>query len=126
MHPSRSLLLAWASTSAAVVSIPSAPGLDWQVPTPPSRDAFYVVPEDIAKASPGSILRHRRPPSPIGSGFETLELHASHQILYRTTDSEDKATATVLTVLIPPRANLSRVLSYQVAEDAASVDCAPS
>ncbi|KAG5922841.1 hypothetical protein E4U53_003649 [Claviceps sorghi] len=128
MHPSRSLLLAWALTTAtAAVNMPSLPpSLEGLVPTPPSRDPFYLVPEDIAQASPGSILRHRRAPGAVGSALQTLELQASHQILYRTTDSQDNATATVLTVLIPPRADLSRVLSYQVAEDAASVDCAPS
>lgn len=94
---------------------------------PPSKDPFYAVPADVDRAAPGTILRHRAPPHPM-AGFGVLPIHlrAAHQILYRTTDNLGNATATVLTVLIPHRADLGKVLSYQVAEDAASIDCAPS
>ncbi|POR38543.1 Lipase 4 [Tolypocladium paradoxum] len=44
----------------------------------------------------------------------------------RTTDSLGSATATVLTVLVPHNADFTKVLSYQVAEDASTIDCAPS
>ncbi|KAM4060460.1 secretory lipase domain-containing protein [Hirsutella rhossiliensis] len=95
--------------------------------TPPSKDPFYAVPDDVEQALPGAILRHRAPPNPIaGFGILPISLQATHQILYRTIDSLGNATATVLTVLIPYNADLSKVLSYQVAEDAATIDCAPS
>ncbi|KAF4513199.1 hypothetical protein G6O67_000501 [Ophiocordyceps sinensis] len=94
---------------------------------PPSEDPFYTVPDDVEEAAPGTILRHRAPPNAIaGFGILPVRLQASHQILYRTTDSLGDATATVLTVLIPYNADLGKVLSYQVAEDAATIDCAPS
>ncbi|KHN93840.1 Lipase, secreted [Metarhizium album ARSEF 1941] len=96
-------------------------------PALPSRDAFYRVPDDLDSHAPGAILRHRSPPSPMAAlGSRVVHLHASHQLLYRTTDGLDKATATVLTVLVPRNANYSKVLSYQVAEDSASINCAPS
>ncbi|QPG95518.1 hypothetical protein C2857_001050 [Epichloe festucae Fl1] len=117
MRPNRALLSAWAL--ALALTARAAPAL-------PSVDPFYAVPDGLEKVSPGTILRHRTPPSRIGSPGRLLKLRSSHQILYRTTDSLRRATATVLTVLVPPNANLSRILSYQVAEDAASINCAPS
>ncbi len=93
----------------------------------PSNDAFYAVPGDLDSIAPGTILRHRAPPSPVAAfGFDPVNLQGSHQILYRTTDSLGNATATVLTVLIPHNADLTKVLSYQVAEDASTINCAPS
>lgn len=97
------------------------------VAPPPSRDPFYVVPDGIADLDPGTILRHRRPLSPIAAfGWHPDNLQDTHQILYRTTDTFDNATATVVTVLIPENADRSKVVSFQVAEDAATIDCAPS
>ncbi|KAG6001219.1 hypothetical protein E4U21_004598, partial [Claviceps maximensis] len=129
MYPVRCLLLtAWAVRIVSAAGDSRIPSFNWNVPKLPSQDEFYLVPADIQQAAPGSILRHRTTPNPIGIAGAALQLQleASHQILYRTTDSLGEATATVLTVLIPRGADLSRVLSYQVAEDAASINCAPS
>lgn len=96
-------------------------------PVLPSKDSFYNVPDNLDQFQPGAILSHRKPPYPIAAfGIAPVNLEESHQILYRTTDSFGNATATVLTVLVPHNANRSKVLSYQIAEDAASPDCAPS
>ncbi|EFY97730.1 secretory lipase family protein [Metarhizium robertsii] len=96
-------------------------------PMLPSKDPFYAVPDNISRVEPGTILRRRKPLSPIAAfGIAPLNLNSSYQLLYRTTDSFGNATATVLTVLIPHKADRSKLLSYQVAEDAASIDCAPS
>lgn len=93
----------------------------------PSQDPFYAVPDGLDAIKPGIILKHRAPPSPIAAfSVAALNLKASHQILYRTTDSLGAATATVLTVLMPHNADTSKILSYQIAEDAASINCAPS
>lgn len=95
--------------------------------TLPSQDDFYDVPNGLDKVKPGTILKHRPPPSPIAAfGFDPINLDASHQILYRTTDSLGNATATVLSVLVPHNADYTKVLSYQVAEDASNINCAPS
>ncbi|KJZ79175.1 hypothetical protein HIM_01326 [Hirsutella minnesotensis 3608] len=124
------LSTALAVAAAAVVAVPPPSAVmleDRAVSIPPSQDSFYAVPDGLEGVPPGTILRRRAPPNPIASfGIGPLNLQSSHQILYRTTDSLGQATATVLTVLIPWNARLDKVLSYQVAEDAATIDCAPS
>ncbi|EFX06646.1 lipase 2 [Grosmannia clavigera kw1407] len=93
----------------------------------PSEDLFYSVPANISAYAPGQIIGYRKPPAPIAAfSMDPVNLEASWQIHYRTTDNFGEATATVLTVLVPHNADLSKVLSYQVAEDAASVNCGPS
>lgn len=100
---------------------------DKSSPILPSSDPFYNVPDGISKLDPGTIIEYRTPPFPIAAfGLAPVNLQATHQILYRTTDSLGNATATVLTVLVPHNADYSKVLSYQVAEDAATTNCAPS
>ncbi|PHH83419.1 hypothetical protein CDD82_1353 [Ophiocordyceps australis] len=94
---------------------------------PPSQDDFYVVPANVDSYKPGTILRHRNPPTPLLALNDTLvSLKAAHQILYRTTDSFGNATATVTTILVPQNADMSKVLSYQIPEDSSSTSCAPS
>ncbi|CAK7203339.1 hypothetical protein SEUCBS139899_006070 [Sporothrix eucalyptigena] len=96
-------------------------------PPLPSADSFYSVPENIASYAPGAIINHRSPPSSIAAfGIDPVNLEATYQISYRTTDNLGNATSTVLTVMVPENADMTKVLSYQVAEDAASLDCAPS
>ncbi|CEJ93962.1 hypothetical protein VHEMI09519 [[Torrubiella] hemipterigena] len=96
-------------------------------PAPPSQDSFYTVPDNIATYAPGAIIKHRQPPSEIAAfGISKVNLQSTYQILYRTTDNHGNATATVVSVLVPHNADMGKVLSYQVAEDAASIDCAPS
>lgn len=95
---------------------------------PPSVDPFYNVPDGIEDLPPGTVLRHRKPPSPItGFTFSADEfLRDAYQILYRTNDRTNAATATVVTVLIPHNPDFGKVVSLESAEDAASIDCAPS
>lgn len=93
---------------------------------PPSEDPFYTIPYGIEYFPPGAIIRHRTPPAPIQFALRNYTVDKAHQILYRTADRLGVPTATVLTVLVPPNANFSRVISYQIAEDAAYVNCAAS
>ncbi|GAB1192506.1 hypothetical protein APSETT444_001698 [Aspergillus pseudonomiae] len=96
-------------------------------PALPLDDPFYIPPEGFESSAPGTILRHRTPPNPIAAlGFAKVNIQAAHQILYRTSDSSGNAIATVSTILIPHNADYSKLLSYQVAEDAADPNCAPS
>ena len=96
-------------------------------PTLPTEDPFYTVPNNIKDYAPGQIIDSRRPPYPIASfGISPVNLAGSWQILYRTNDNFNNATATVLTVLIPHNADYTKVLSYQVAQDSAYANCAPS
>ncbi|KAG5922997.1 hypothetical protein E4U61_004580 [Claviceps capensis] len=93
----------------------------------PTDDPFYTVPENLADISPGTILRHRKPPAPIAAfRRDRQNLQDTHQILYRTTDNFGNATATVLTVMVPFNADYGKVVSQQTAEDSANRNCAPS
>lgn len=89
---------------------------------PPSQDPFYVAPAGYEKSPPGSILRSRPTPGPLGafSWAPNLNILASYQLLYRTNDAHGEPIATVLSVLIPFKANMSRAISYQDYEDSAS------
>lgn len=96
-------------------------------PERPSEDPFYALPEGLDKYQPGTVLRHRNTPFPIAVfGIDPVRIQASHQFLYKTVNSLDNSTATVVTILIPYNADYGKILSYQVAQDSASVDCAPS
>ncbi|OAQ59683.1 secretory lipase [Pochonia chlamydosporia 170] len=89
----------------------------------PVNDPFYTPPAGFETKKAGTILRNRLVPSPLES---SLNISSAHQILYRTTNSFGKAIATVSTILVPKNADPSKLLSYQVAEDAASPNCCPS
>ncbi|KAL5336620.1 secretory lipase-domain-containing protein [Aspergillus crustosus] len=96
-------------------------------PLTPGEDPFYSPPAGWETKAPGTILRHRTPPFPVAAfGLAAVNLDASHQILYRTTDSFGDPITTVTTVLIPHNADYTKVLSYQVAQDAADPNCSPS
>ncbi|PHH92370.1 hypothetical protein CDD83_7652 [Cordyceps sp. RAO-2017] len=95
---------------------------------PPSQDPFYREPDGLDGFRPGTILRHRRTPDAIAVFQETAERYVeeSWQMLYRTTDHRGRATVTAATVLVPPRADRSKLLSFQVSADSPSGDCVPS
>lgn len=96
-------------------------------PLYPVDDPFYVPPEGFENTAPGTILRNRTPPYPIASfSLDPVNLAASYQILYRTTNSFGDAVATVSTILVPYNADFTKLLSYQVAQDAADPNCSPS
>lgn len=111
---------------SAIVS--AAPFEDKSItPTPPTEDPFYQFSDGIDHYAPGAILRSRPPPSPIAAfGVLPVNLKKAHQILYKTTNTFNQSIATVLTVLVPHDADFNKVLSYQVAEDAAFANCGPS
>ncbi|KAK4085267.1 uncharacterized protein Triagg1_257 [Trichoderma aggressivum f. europaeum] len=98
-----------------------------QLIPPPSDDPFYAVPGNIDTFSPGDIIKHREPPSRISLyGWTPTHVQKAYQILYRTTDSQNNPTAAVLTALIPPDADYEKLVSLQMAEDSATIDCSPS
>ncbi len=96
-------------------------------PTLPSKDSFYFPQGDLSKSAPGTILSQRAPPAAVAAfGIVPAKLNYTQQLLYRTSDNHGNAIATVATVLVPHNADLGKLLSYQIAIDAASIDCAPS
>ncbi|KAF4582764.1 Secretory lipase family protein [Ophiocordyceps camponoti-floridani] len=94
----------------------------------PSEDPFYKIPPEAETAQPGTILKHRFLPSGVSAFGIPFDKFFSYkqQILYRTTGQDGNAIATVLTVLVPQKPDYTKVVSLQVAEDTASIDCAPS
>lgn len=89
---------------------------------PPLNDPFYIPPPNISSYSLGQVVRSR-PVSTLNTGASVR----SHQLLYRTTNQQNKSTATVATVWAPARAaKPMKILSYQVAEDSVSLNCNPS
>ena len=100
--------LADSSTSPAVV--------------PPDSDPFYAPPAGFASLPPGTIIRSR------GVSISAVGAKAAYQLLYRTTDANGEPTATVATVVVPsaPAPGPRRLVSYQIAEDSLTRNCAPS
>jgi pimeloyl-ACP methyl ester carboxylesterase len=93
----------------------------------PQSDPFYTPPSGYESSAPGTILRTRLIPSPLAGIFSQTENVANAwQILYRTTDALGNAIATVTTLIEPHNATSTKVLSYQIAEDSAAEQCAPS
>jgi Secretory lipase len=93
--------------------------------TPPSADPFYTQPESLASYAPGTILRSRQVTL---QGFTTAESTTAYQLLYRTSDANEKPIAAVTTLILPstPALGARRLLSYQTFEDSLTTNCAPS
>ncbi|CAD6904807.1 unnamed protein product [Tilletia laevis] len=87
----------------------------------PSQDAFYQPPSGWESKANGAILRSRQV-KPSSSNAA-----AAYQILFKTTDALGAADHTVTTILVPKKPQSpSKIVSIQLPEDSASVDCAPS
>ncbi|PFH56669.1 hypothetical protein XA68_16177 [Ophiocordyceps unilateralis] len=125
-------LLSWVAYLALTVVSALTPGPqamsenDKTLVVPPTRDAFYIVPEGVDTVAPGTILKLRKPPSPLATPQDSNYAEKGYQMLYRTTDEDGSATATVTTVLIPKNADGSKVVSFQSAVHTVTIDCATS
>ena len=116
MHKAFSVLLALMLFAAAPAPVSAV--------STSARDAFYTPPRGWARTAPGTVLRSR--PVTIAS-LEVLPLHVqAWQLLYRTTDSVERPTTTVTTLLRPESTSPTGLISYQIAEDASGPQCAPS
>ncbi|KAA8643393.1 hypothetical protein EYZ11_012583 [Aspergillus tanneri] len=128
MYRLRSFLLcSLALLPNIALAAPAATSSNDSRPTPPLDDPFYTPPEGFESTAPGTILRSRTPPFPIAA-FSIVEVNlaGAHQLLYRSTDSFGKPVVAASTILIPRNADNTKLLSYQVAQDAANPNCAPS
>lgn len=113
--------LLWAGSVTAAppaASQPSAPTL----PTP-STDPFYSYADSLEGVDAGTVLRTR--PVPYGYNNLTAPIRST-QVLYRTTDQRGLPTTTVATVLLPPAAGPTKLISYHMAYDALGSECDPS
>ncbi|KAE8445253.1 hypothetical protein EG329_013625 [Mollisiaceae sp. DMI_Dod_QoI] len=111
----------------ALTAVSASSVLQRDTAIPPSRDPFYSQPPGFENFAPGTILKHRAPPAPLGNfGAIPLNLQSAHQIQFRTTNSQGNPDTAVTTVMVPANGNYSRLISYQDVQDSAYVDCAPS
>ncbi|KAF5974254.1 LIP-domain-containing protein [Fusarium coicis] len=93
----------------------------------PSEDPFYKAPAGYKDASPGDILAYRKAPAKLAA-FQAIPLNVKDvwQVSYRSTDVFGSPQASVSTIIIPYNADYSKVISYQIAEDAAYINCSHS
>lgn len=96
------------------------------VPTPPTKDDFYVAPKNISSYKKGDIIATRKAPAMIRSIYFPANVKNAWQMAVRLEDSHGNATQIVLTILEPWDSNPKKLLSYQPAQDSASNDCSPS
>jgi hypothetical protein len=128
----RGLVAGLALTTAVGLTAAPAEAAPHQAPAiappAPDKDPFYQPPEGYESKAPGTILRSRPGSLALFSLFK--EKVKAWQVLYRSTDAEDKPMATAALVLVPenvPSPSKDRPLvAYQVAEDSLALKCAPS
>lgn len=95
--------------------------------TYPSEDPFYDCPQSKLSLPPGAIIRHRNSPTPLAKYHgQPTTVKQTYQLLYRTSDIFNNPTCAVTTIVVPEKADFSKLVSYQVAYDSANVDCSPS
>ncbi|KAE9972124.1 hypothetical protein EG328_000189 [Venturia inaequalis] len=93
----------------------------------PDEDDFYKPPLGFEKQAVGSILRSRTTPNSITlNNIDAIRVKESWQLLYRTQNSVEEPTATVVTVIVPYRAKPNHLFSYSYFSDAAYNGCNPS
>ncbi|KAH8431364.1 uncharacterized protein LDX57_009022 [Aspergillus melleus] len=116
------MLFLWPLVITLISSITS---LTHASPTRPSEDPFYSFPKDFQTKPPGTILDHRPLPHPLKDPIPSF-YEKAYQIIYRTTDSHDRPTVSLATLLIPPNALSSQILVYFPVQNSACIDCSPS
>lgn len=95
-------------------------------PTKPSDDDFYTPPQGYEGEEAGTILKHRKIPSPLSSVVNEASVKNSWQLLVRSEDSFGNPNAVVATIIQPFNASNDKVVSYQSFQDSGKLDCAIS
>ena len=112
--------------STAATSLPTWPQRR-DGPIPPSEDVWYQPTPDFESAEPGAILKQREVPYPIAAFNKVpINIQSAHHVMFRSADNFGNPAVAVTTILVPHDVDYEKVLSYQVAEDAATPNCAPS
>ncbi|SGY23372.1 BQ5605_C019g08930 [Microbotryum silenes-dioicae] len=88
----------------------------------PNADSFYTPPSTFADDTPGTFYQYRYAINP---GHSDL---TATQVLFRTVDAEGKPATTVTTILQanPPTGEKQYLVAWNMYEDAAAPQCAPS
>jgi hypothetical protein len=92
----------------------------------PYNDSFYTQPDPMPNVPPGTVLNSR---SVTITALDIPTTITAWQILYASTGMTGEPVADVATMLLPSQAATTSprpLLSYQVAEDADTMNCAPS
>lgn len=92
----------------------------------PTNDPFYKAPSNISAYNNGDIISWRPTPQKIRTIYVPVNIQDSYQFLVRSTDSFGNPNAIVTTLLVPYDADPTKLWSYQIAEDATTLNCAPS
>ncbi|CAH2356063.1 putative lipase 4 [[Candida] railenensis] len=92
----------------------------------PSEDPFYSPPTGFEDAEVGTVLRLKKIDNPFGIFVFEVNVQAVYQILVRSEDTFHQPIAIVSTLFIPQDSDPTKLVSYQIAEDTASENCAPS
>ncbi|MBL1076573.1 lipase [Nocardia sp. 2] len=118
------------ANTAAAQEVPVQPALPFPVPpAPPYLDTAFYQPDParVAAAAPGEILAARQV-NLANLWLIPLNVNA-WQLSYRSTNTRGEAIASVATVIVPHRAaptGQRGLVSFQMAEDSLSINCAPS
>lgn len=92
----------------------------------PTQDSFYDPPADFEKYKNGDILKMRKTPFPMRRQKQQIKVQNSWNTMVRSTDSHGNPTVIVNTIIEPYNADPEKVISYQLFENSACVDCPPS
>lgn len=92
----------------------------------PSEDPFYTGPEGYEDQPLGSVLRIRKMETNYGFVVLPIYVESVYQILVRSEDTFKQPIAVMSTLFVPYNPDPSKLISYQVAQDASCFDCAPS
>lgn len=92
----------------------------------PTQDSFYIPPEGFERYSNGHILKLRKTPHPLRRAKQQINIKNSWQAMVRSSDSYGAATTIVTTIMEPYNADPEKVVSYQIFENSACIDCPPS
>ncbi|MFC9994217.1 lipase family protein [Nocardia sp. NPDC127526] len=118
------------ANTAAAQPVPVQPALPFPVPpAPPYLDTAFYQPDParVAAAQPGEILTARQVNL---ANFWLIPLNVkAWQLSYRSSNTRGEPIAAVATVIVPHRAAPTgerSLLSFQMAEDSLSINCAPS
>ncbi|PVH18297.1 uncharacterized protein CXQ87_001217 [Candidozyma duobushaemuli] len=96
------------------------------VPTPPTKDDFYVAPKNLSDYRNGDIIASRPAPAMIRSIYFPMNVKNAWQLSVRSENSHGDPTQVVTTILEPYDADPKKLLSYQPAQDSSSNNCSPS
>lgn len=94
--------------------------------TKPESDSWYSCPSGYAAKLEGTILKSRKITTKLRSVVVPISTKGVWQLMVRSTDSHGTANCIVTTVIEPYNADPTKLLSYQIAEDASYGNCALS